>query len=458
MVRFSIYLFYMKLKNYNFILLLLITVFSAVSVRAQYISTFAGTGTAGYTGDGGLALTAQFNGCSGVAVDGAGNIYIADQGNNVVRRISFAGVISTFAGTGTAGYSGNGGQASLAQLNQPVAVATDAAGNVYISDMGNSTVRIVNTLGIISNYAGNGTAGYTGNGGNANLAQLNNPVGIALDAAGNLYIADALNNVIRKVEAGTQFMTTYAGSGAQGNSGDGGPAAMAKMYAPSSVAVDVSGNVYIADQLNNTIRKVSAATGLISNFAGNGAAGNSGDGGLAVAAGLRYPSSVSVDGAGNVYIADQGNYNIRMVTTDGMIHHVAGASTNGYDGDGGLAATAKMGAPKAVYVDGWSRIYIADNNNHAIRVITATSGTPSLENNRQLSIYPNPANGRVMISLPAGAGEGTVSVSDILGNIVATSTASANLSVLNTASWAKGNYMVRVITERGSYTGKLCVN
>ncbi len=251
MERFFIYPDFMKLKNYNFILLVFIAVFSSVTAGAQYyISTFAGngfgagTGTGGYTGDGGMASAAQLNACTGIAVDGAGNIYIADRGNNVVRKVNTAGVISTFAGTGTAGYSGNGGPAALANLNMPSAVTTDAAGNVYIADNGNNTVRVVNTTGTIRNFAGNGAPGNSGNGDTAHLGSLNGPLGLAFDQAGNLYIADAVNNSIRMVSAGTHLLSTVAGTGLQGNSGDGGAATAATLYAPASVATDALGNVY----------------------------------------------------------------------------------------------------------------------------------------------------------------------------------------------------------------------
>ena len=392
-----------------------------------------------------------------MAVDGAGNVYIADRGNHVVRRVSNSGIISTFAGTGTSGYSGNGGAANLARLNAPFAVATDAAGNVYIADNGNNTIRVVNAAGIIRNYAGNGVAGYSGNGDTAHLGSLNGPQGIALDQVGNLYIADAVNNVIRMVAAGTRIMSTYAGNGTLGNGGNGGSATAASLYTPSGVATDAFGNLYIADQLNHVIRRVVASTGTIHVFAGTGAAGNSGDGGSALGAAMRFPSGVSVDGAGNVYIADQGNNNVRMVNTSGVISHVAGTSTNGYSGNGGLAVSAQLASPKSVYADGWGRVYIADFANHVIRVISSVSSVPTVAGSDALHIVPNPSNGIFTISLAAAAVRTTIAVVDMTGRVVCTAsiTDGVRTADLNLTHLPRGNYVVKVVSERSTEFAKV---
>lgn len=454
-----IYSHFMKLNIYNSTLLLLIAVCSTLSVHAQYISAFAGnSGTSGYSGDGGVAISAKLNSCSGVAVDGAGNIYIADRGNHVVRKISTAGTISTFAGTGTAGYSGNGGAASLATLNMPGSVATDAAGNVYISDIGNNTVRMVNTMGIIRNFAGSGVAGYAGDGDTAHNGRLNAPEGLAVDAAGNVYIADAGNNVIRMVSAGLRLMSTVAGNGLQGYSGDGGSAVLAKLYNPSGVAVDINGNLYIADVINNRVRKV-ATSGIISTYAGTGTAGNSGNGGAAAAATLRYPSALSVDGAGNLYIADQGNNNIRMVSTSGVITNFAGTSTSGYDGDGGLAVSARLAAPKCVTADGWGRVYIADAGNHAVRVVSATASVSGALTSGKIAVYPNPSSGTFTLSMPLVVGSVQVSVLDIMGRVAATKNLSgaATQQLLDFSSLAPGSYILKVTAGEAAYTTKLTI-
>jgi len=452
----------MKIKNYYVLLLLAVAVLNTFSVSAQYISRFAGTGygsgtpTGGFSGDGGQALDARLNGCTSVAVDGAGNVYIADKGNNVVRKINSAGVITTFAGTGAAGNSGDGGPAVLAKLNAPSAVTTDATGNVYISDNGNSTVRIVTTTGIINNYAGNGTAGSAGNGGAAGLAQLNDPGGLAMDAAGNLYIADAGNNMIRKVAASTHTISTVAGNGSAGYSGDGGAAAAAKLYNPCSVAVNAAGELYIADILNNVVRKVSG--GMITTFAGTGTPGNSGDGGAAVSATMRYPSGVSVDISGDVYIADQGNNNIRKVSA-GVISHVAGSSTGGFSGDGGFAVVAKLSAPKGVTADGAGRIFIADYGNHVVRVVSSSASASQVQGDKHFSIYPNPSNGQFTISMPALQTSAMVTVTDMMGRIAATTAinpATQN-QPLNFSTLAAGTYTVRVNAASQQYSGRIVI-
>jgi trimeric autotransporter adhesin len=462
MEDFLTYTNFMKRNNYNFILLLFVAVLGTTSLRAQYISRFAGNGfgsgtaVGGFSGDGALAVDARMNGCTGVAVDGAGNVYIADKGNNVVRKVSTAGIITTFAGTGTEGYSGNGGLAILAKLNAPSAVATDGAGNVYIADNGNSTVRVVNTLGIIRNYAGSGTAGYAGNGDTATHGMLNDPQGMAIDASGNMYIADAGNHVIRKVAAGTHIMTTFAGTGTLGYTGNGGAATAARLFNPTGVAMDASGNLYIADFFNNAVRKVSVS-GTISAFAGTGAAGNSGDGSAAAAATMSLPASVSVDMSGNVYIADQGNNNIRMVNAAGTITHVAGASINGFSGDGGFATTARLGSPKCVYADGWGHVYIADYNNHVVRRISSTAGVNDLSNDEVISVYPNPSTGNFTVSLPASVRDAIVTVTDMTGRIAVTQKVSGSNGGLNLTALVPGNYLIHVTTGENEFTSMIAI-
>jgi len=329
---------------------------------ADTITTIAGTGTAGFSGDGGQATSAQLTNPRGVAVDAQGNVYIADEPAQRVRKVS-GGNISTVAGTGTAGFSGDGGQATSAQLKNPIDVAVDAQGNLYIADTLNNRIRKVSG-GNISTVAGTGTAGSTGDGGQATSAQLNNPYGIAVDAQGNLYIADTLNNRIRKVSGGN--ISTVAGSGTAGYSGDGGQATSAQLNSPFDVAVDGQGNLYIADGANNRIRKVSG--GIISTIAGTGTAGFSGDGGQATSAQLKAPFSVAVDAQTNLYIADYGNSRIRRVS-GGIITTIAGTGTAGFTGDGGQASSAQISGPLGVGVDGEGSLYISDTNNRRVRKI-----------------------------------------------------------------------------------------
>ena len=351
------------------------------------ISTIAGTGGAGYGGDGGAATSAILSAPDGIAVDGSGNIYIADQNNFRIRKIAAAsGIITTIAGSGVSGYSGDGGAATSATMTTPVGIAIDGSGNLYFADTLSDCIRkvplstgvITTVAGICDNDGYAGMGGYSGDGGQATSAKLFLPMSVAVDAAGNLYIADSSNLVVRKVTVSTGIITTFAGSctiinngfcGSVGAySGDGGAATSAKMNYPTSVAVDGSGNVYIADSGNHRVRKVTG--GVITTFAGNGAAGYSGDGGAASGAELSKPWSVVVDSSGNVYVTDAVNQRVRKITVStGNIATVAGNGVAGYSGDGGAATSAAINNPEGVKVDPSGNIYIADTNNNAIRIV-----------------------------------------------------------------------------------------
>jgi trimeric autotransporter adhesin len=337
------------------------------------IDTVAGSELPGHTGDGGPAVLATFNYPRSVAVDKSKNMYIADTENNCIRMVTKkTGIVTNVAGTGAIGSTGDGGQALLATLNSPYGVAVDASGNVFIADTMNNLIRVVtNVDGLINIAAGTGLYGDgSGDGGPATAAGLSNPFSIAIDISGNMYIADTLNNRIRMVSTLTGIISTVAGIGSFGYSGDGGPATLAALSAPSSVAVDVSGNIYIVDSdINNyRVRMVMRSTGVMSTIAGIGSAGYSGDGGLATLAALNSPSSVAVDASGNVFIADTNNYRIRVVMKiSGIISTVAGTGLYGSSGDGGLAISALLSYPHGVAVDESGSIYIADTFSHRIR-------------------------------------------------------------------------------------------
>ena len=340
----------------------------------QYIvTTFAGTGVVGSSGDGGAATSAQLNYPNGIFAGTSGIVYIAASGNNKIRMVSSAGIITTFAGTGTAGSGGDGGAAISAQLSYPFGVSVDISGKMYIADQCNTKIRMV-TNGLITTLAGTGIGGSTGDGGVATSAKLNNPFGVSVDISGNVYIADYGNNKIRMV-TNTGIITTFAGTGAFGSSGDSGAATSAQLYNPTGVSVGLSGNVYIADSYNQKIRMV-ASTGIITTFAGTGIGGSSGDGGAATSAQLYYPNGVSVDISGNVYIADQVNYKIRMVTNTGIITSLAGTGTKGSNGDGGAATSAQLNDPAGVSVDIYGNVYIADTYNNKMRMVAQLWPSP----------------------------------------------------------------------------------
>ena len=334
-------------------------------LNVQYIITTIAGG--GGSGDGGDATSAQLNIPFGVSVDISGNYYIADFYNYKIRMVTSSGIITTFAGTGMWGYSGDGGAATSAQLSEPDGVSVDISGNVYIVDAYNSKIRMVNSTGIITTFAGTGEYGSSGDGGAATSAQLAGPTGVSVDISGNVYIADEGNNKIRKVTS-AGIIITLAGTGDGGDSGDGGAATSAQLYYPYGVSVDISGNVYISDLINNKIRKVNSA-GIITTFAGTGVQGNSGDGGAATSAQLTGPTGVSVDIYGNVYIADYYDNKIRKVTSAGIITTFAGTGTAGDSGDGNAATSAQLYYPHGVSVDIYGNVYIADTWNSKIRMV-----------------------------------------------------------------------------------------
>jgi len=358
------------------------------SSSTSLIYTIAGNGLAGYSGDGGPATVATLNDPEGAIWDSAGNLYISDSFNNVVRKVAAGtGVITTIAGNGTAGYSGDSGAATSAELSYPFGLALDGSGNLYIADAGNNVIREVNALtGVITTFAGNGTAGFAGNSGPATSAKLNFPTGIAFDRTGNLYIADTSNQQIRKVTAATGTITTVAGSGTYGYGGDGGPATAATFSSPYGVSVDSAGNLYIADTGDSVIRKVNANTGVITTVAGTAPSqysansGYSGDGGPATSARLADPYGVTVDSAGNLYIADTSNSAIRKVTAgSGVIGTIAGNGMLCYalSGDGGAATSAALCYPESVSLDSTGDLSVADTFGSRIREIAAAGAPPS---------------------------------------------------------------------------------
>ena len=348
-------------------LLLLLICIPFIS-NGQVITTFAGNGADGYTGDGGQATAAAISTPNGLAFDASGNVYFSGFGNNTIRKVSPAGIISTIAGNGILGFSGDGGPATNAKLNRPVKICRDGSGNIYIADQQNHRIRKVSPSGIITTIAGNGTAGYNGDGIAATAALLNYPSGVAVDGSGNVLIADYYNYRIRKVSP-DGIITTIAGNGVNASSGDGGMATAANLSRALDILVDATGNLYICDQDNARIRKVST-TGIITTIAGTGTTGFSGDGGPATNATFNWPGGIAIDGAGNFFIADFFNQRIRRIDPSGIITTIIGDGTPGFTGDGGPASAARIDSSNTVAIDNMGQLFICDNDNRRIRKIS----------------------------------------------------------------------------------------
>ncbi len=331
------------------------------------ITRVAGTGTRGNSGDDGPATNAELNLPAGVAVTADGGFLIADTNNNVVRKVSSAGVITRVAGTGTQGKSGDDGPATDAELFGPQGVAVTADGGFLIADSDNNVVRKVSSAGVITRVAGTGTQGKSGDDGPATDAELNLPVGVAVTADGGFLIADSDNNVVRKVSS-AGVITRVAGTGTQGKSGDDGPATDAELNLPVGVAVTADGGFLIADPDNNVVRKVSSA-GVITRVAGTGTQGKSGDDGPATDAELNVPQGVAVTADGGFLIADTGNNVVRKVSSAGVITRVAGTGTAGNSGDDGPATDADLNFPVGVAVTADGGFLIADPNNQVVRKV-----------------------------------------------------------------------------------------
>jgi DNA-binding beta-propeller fold protein YncE len=353
------------------------------------ITAVAGTGVEGLAGDGGPAARAQLALPAGLALDGAGHLYVADAGNNRVRKISPERIITTIAGSGPTGYlrggfGGDGGPATEAELNTPTAVIVAPDGAVLIADARNNRVRRIAPDGTIATLAGNGTEGFRGDGGPAADAELDFPSGLALDAAGSLYIADTDNHRVRRVTPdGT--IATIAGSGPTGYlrggfGGDGRPATAARLWRPFGLALDAAGSLYIADGFNNRVRRLTP-DGTITTIAGSGPTGYlqggfGGDGGPATAARLNFPRALVLDAAGQLYIADALNHRVRRVARDGTITTVAGSGPAGYlrgafAGDGRPAAAARLAFPAGLALDPAGALFVADAENHRVRAIAS---------------------------------------------------------------------------------------
>ncbi len=359
-----------------------------VAAHTGLLTTVAGSGIPGYSGDGGPAVDATLFYPYGISCDAAGNLSIADTDSNRIRYVNSAsGIISTVAGTGTPGYNGDGIAAISAQLNTPQGTATDSAGNLYVADSDNSRIRLVNqgqqpiTIfgqsaspitvlpGQIQTVAGNGKAGYSGDGHLATAARLNLPWGVALDSFGNILIADYYNQRLRSVDINTGVITTLAGTGHRGAQGDGGPAVDASLTFPCTLALDSAGNIYIGQEQTSMVRKITVATGIITTVAGTHVLGTGGDGGPATKAELNSPTGVAIDSTGALFIAEYGGARVRRVDRATQIIETFAGSTN--FGDGGQALQALLNEPVSVSFDAQGRLTVSDQANQQIRTVNA---------------------------------------------------------------------------------------
>jgi sugar lactone lactonase YvrE len=332
----------------------------AVSAPATY------THTGKEIGDGGPATDAVLNDPTGIYIDNYGAIFVAERKQHRIRRI-FHGVISTVAGNGRSGFSGDGILASRARLSHPGGLVGDNSGNLFLADTLNHRIRRISSDGTVTTVAGNGERGFVGDGGPAVEARLRSPTDVCLGSTGALYVADFENHRIRQISSdGT--MTTVAGNGRAGFSGDGGPAIEASLNTPYGVEVDQQGNLYVADSKNHRIRKVSR-DGMITTVVGTGIAGFSGDGGMATAAQLNSPQALFITLSNDMYINDEHNHRIRKVAPSGIIETVAGNGKASYAGDGGRATQASLNDPEDVWVDTAGNLFITDGDNHRIRKV-----------------------------------------------------------------------------------------
>lgn len=446
--------------------LIIFLVCACTQLHAQtgIITTICGQDSAGYCGDNGPASNACLNAFEFLCLDNTGDIYIADGLNSRIRKIDkTTGIITTVAGDGTRNYNGDNIPATDAELYVPEGVCVDSVGNIYIADVGNNRIRkITISTGLITTVAGSGPSassfgGYSGDGAPATDAQLSDPVGLAIDKWGNLYIGDYGNDVVRRVDAATGIITTCAGkyststySGAAlGYSGDGGQATNATLSGPVSVFCDDSGNVFISDQFDNTVHKVDIMTGVITTVAGNGLPGNTGDNGLATRAKLHEPGGIFIDKLNNLYIADWQNGIVRKV--DGrtnIITTVAGNDTVGFSGDGGLATNAKTNASD-ICIDEYGSLYIADEYNYRVRMVYDPKlAVPTVNKDEEVKVFPNPAFSKVTVSYHLTS-NGVIQLMDIAGHLVATNNLSAakQEEVIDVSGFSPGMYLYRMMQK-----------
>jgi streptogramin lyase len=348
----------------------LVVALCSAAKGAWTVTDFAGTGQKGYTGDGSGATKAQVSEVYGISRGPDGALYICDTDNHLIRRIASDGTISTFAGTGSKGYSGDGGPALKAELNEPYEIRFDRAGNLFFVDMRDNAVRRVDAkTGVISTVAGTGKAGFSGDGGPANKATFNQPHSISFDPAGDLYVCDIANNRIRKIDMKSGVISTFAGTGKKAATEEGAQINGTSLNEPRAIDFDRDGNLWVALRGGNAVYKLDLAKGVIHHIAGTGAKGFTGNGGSALAGTLSGPKGLSVGPDGNIYLADTESHSIRMIdVAKGTIELIAGTGEKG-DGPLGAANLCKFARPHGVFVDSDGSIFVGDTENSRVRHI-----------------------------------------------------------------------------------------
>ena len=448
-------------------LLLIFFLLTSFYSQAQIITLFAGNG-GGFGGDGGPATAAGLPDPGGGIFDRYGNYYFVDLGAKRIRKIDASGIITTVAGNGFGGSTGDGSPATAARLNAPSAVKLDTSGNLLIADGGNNNIRKVDIIsGIISTIAGTGTAAYGGDNGPAAAASLNDPQDIAIDKWNNIYIGDVFNFRVRKINS-SGFITTFAGTGTEGFTGDGGQATVAEISGVTGMSVDTAGNLYIADQfIGQRVRKIDI-TGIITTVAGNGGYIYGGDGMPATDAQIN-PIKVALDSVSNIYISDKYNLRIFKVDGSGIIHCVAGNGVLGFSGDGGPATAAEFNYPSGVALDACGNLYIAETGTLStpdsanIRKVTfnptcdpysdhfdsASLAIKTIINN-EVHIYPNPVYSEITIKVNNKIDQ--ITITNLIGQTVYSQACDLEKAEVNIAGLPEGVYIVKVKDNEGNVT------
>lgn len=437
-------------------------IFCKICTNAQVITTVSGGGSSGL-GDGGPAISAELYNCHGVDFDAAGNMYIADGNNHRIRKVEAGtGIITTIAGTGTGAFSGDGGLAVNASLNSPWDLDVDASGNIFIADAGNNRIRKIEAAsGLIKTIAGTSTYGYNGDGIFPTTANLYFPSGVVVDAAGNVYIADQYNNRIRKINASTGLISTFAGDGSNIYNGDGIPAINSGVADPNGVDVDATGNVYISDHGSWRIRKVSVATGMISTLAGIGSPGSSGDGAQATLAQLN-PHAIMVDAQGNIYFSCNTTKVRKIAAGTGIVTTIAGDGTPGFNGDGGDALLARLNGCSGLGMDASGNIFAGDAVNNRVRKISGNSLATAIlntVNTDEKYLYPNPFNSYATIHFTEEKLNAVLTITNIQGKVLRSSNFNGKSVIIEKLELSEGIYFATVKTQDGkSTTSKFVIN